>query len=171
LRPGAAPRATYPDLARHFADLPHPPGLAEMREAVLEIRRGKSMVIQPEDPNAKSAGSFFKNPFVAEELALRAEETARARGSLQRSEIMPKYPMKDGSVKLSAAWLIERAGFFKGYADGRVGLSSRHTLALINRGGATAGELLGLMHKIQGEVRAIFGVELVPEPVFVGFED
>jgi UDP-N-acetylmuramate dehydrogenase len=171
LRPGAAPRTTYPDLIRHFADRPNPPGLVDMREAVLEIRRSKSMVIRPEDPNAKSAGSFFKNPFVPEQLAMRAEEAARARGSLQRSEIMPRYPMKDGSVKLSAAWLIERAGFSRGYGTGRVGLSSRHTLALVNRGGATAEELLGLMHKIQDEVRAIFGVILEPEPVFVGFEN
>jgi UDP-N-acetylmuramate dehydrogenase len=170
LHPGAAPRVTYPDLARHFADRSDPPGLAEMREAILEIRGSKSMVIRPDDPDARSAGSFFRNPFVPEDLARRAEEAARLRGSLSRTEIMPKYPMPDGRVKLSAAWLIERAGFTKGYQRGRVGLSSHHTLALINRGGATAEELLGLMRLIQSAVHNIFGVELVPEPVFVGFE-
>jgi UDP-N-acetylmuramate dehydrogenase len=169
LRTSGEPRVAYPDLVRHFADRSDPPSLGEVREAVLSIRGSKSMVIRPEDPNSKSAGSFFKNAFVTPDMVQKVEEVARRRGTLKRGELMPQYPMADGGVKLSAAWLIEHAGFAKGYARGRVGLSSRHTLALINRGGATAQELLDLMRDIQSAVRASFGVELIPEPVFVGF--
>ncbi len=169
LRTGGKPRVAYPDLARHFSDRSDPPALGEVREAVLSIRASKSMVIRPEDPNSKSAGSFFKNPLVPQDLAPRAEEAARRRGTLKRGDLMPQYFMADGKVKLSAAWLIEHAGFAKGYTRGRVGLSSRHTLALINRGGATAQELLELMRDIQAAVHTSFSVELIPEPVFVGF--
>ncbi len=169
LHPGGKPRVVYPDLLRHFSDRSDPPRLDEVREAVLMIRRNKSMVIRPEDPNSKSAGSFFKNPIVAVGLAQKAEEAARRRGTLKLSDLMPRYPVDDGGVKLSAAWLIEHAGFAKGYARGRVGLSSRHTLALINRGGATARELLDLADDIQSAVHTVFGVELAREPVLVGF--
>ncbi|MBZ5495241.1 MAG: UDP-N-acetylmuramate dehydrogenase [Acidobacteriia bacterium] len=170
LRAGDKPRVAYPDLIRYFSDRTDSPSLAEVREGVLHIRDRKSMVIRPGDPNARSAGSFFKNPLVPADKAAQAEEAARCRGSLKRGEIMPQYPMPEGMVKLSAAWLIENAGFTKGYSRGRVGLSSRHTLALINRGGATAQELLDLMRDVQSAVRHFFGVELVPEPVFVGFD-
>ncbi len=169
MHPGGSPRVAYPDLIRHFSDRSAPTCLREVRDAVLSIRSSKSMLIRPEDPNSKSAGSFFKNPVVAPDMAQKVEEGARRGGTLKRGELMPQYPMPDSKVKLSAAWLIERAGFAKGYARGRVGLSSRHTLALINRGGATAQELLDLMRDIQSAVRASFGVELTPEPVFVGF--
>lgn len=169
LRIGGTARVIYPDLARHFSDRSESPGLGEVREAVLSIRASKSMVIRPDDPNSRSAGSFFKNPFVTQDTAQVMEEAARRRSTLAAGKIMPQYPMADGMVKLSAAWLIEHAGFAKGYARGRVGLSSRHTLALINRGGATAREITGLMRDIQTAVRASFGVELIPEPVFVGF--
>jgi len=169
LRPGGAPRIVYPDLSRHFAERSDPPGLIEVRDAVLNVRKSKSMVLRPDDPNSKSVGSFFKNPFVSSATALQAEEAARHRGTLKRDEVMPRYPMPDGTVKLSAAWLIEHAGFVKGYSRGCVGLSSRHALALINRGGATAEALLDLMRDIQETVRSRFDVELTPEPVFVGF--
>lgn len=170
LRSGGEPRIAYPDLAQYFVDRTDSPTLAEVREAVLQIRDRKSMVLRQGDPDAKSAGSFFKNPLVPADVAERAEEAARRRGSLKRDEIMPHYPMADGRVKLSAAWLIERAGFAKSYSRGRVGLSSKHALALVNRGGATARELLDLMHEIQSGVGSVFGVELTPEPVFVGFK-
>jgi len=169
LRPGGEPRIAYPDLNRRFANLPGTPGLDEVREAVLLIRRSKSMVITPDDPDARSAGSFFKNPIVPACRAAEVEEAARRCGVLINGEIMPQYPAPGGAVKLAAAWLIEHAGFAKGYARGRVGLSSKHTLALVNRGGATAQELLDLMWDIQIAVRDRFGVELAPEPVFVGF--
>jgi UDP-N-acetylmuramate dehydrogenase len=90
-------------------------------------------------------------------------------GKMAAGESMPRYAMPDGMVKLPAAWLIEHAGFAKGYSRGRAGLSSKHALALINRGGATARELLDLMREIQSAVHQSFGIELVPEPVFVGF--
>jgi UDP-N-acetylmuramate dehydrogenase len=169
LRAGGPSAIKYPDLKIHFADRRDPPDLKAVREAVLDIRRGKSMVLQKDDPNSKSAGSFFKNPVVTAETARQAEEAARRRGTLNTSGIMPQYPTPDGNVKLSAAWLIEHAGIAKGYSRGPVGVSSRHTLALINRGGATARDLLGLMQEIQSAVQSAFGVALLPEPVFVGF--
>lgn len=170
LWPGGRSKITYPELLRHFGERQDPPTLIEMREAVMNIRRSKSMIIRPDDPDSKSAGSFFKNPFVPRAVALKAEEAARHRNTLKREEIMPQYPAPDGTVKLSAAWLIEHSGFAKGYSCGRVGISGHHALALINRGGATAKELMDLMRGIQDAVQAAFGVGLTPEPVFVGFD-
>jgi UDP-N-acetylmuramate dehydrogenase len=128
--------------------------LRGVRNAVIAIRRRKGMVLDPNDPDTRSDGSFFMNPIVPAELA---------KG--------PSYPAGDGMVKLSAAWLIENAGFHKGFVHGRAGISSKHTLAIINRGGATAAEVLELVRMIQGKVREMFGVELTPEPTFVGFSD
>jgi UDP-N-acetylmuramate dehydrogenase len=171
LHAGGESRISYPDLLRYFGDRTETPGLTEIREAILQIRDRKAMILRPDGPDARNAGSFFKNPIVPADIALPAEETARRLGSLHRDELMPRYPLADGKMKLSAAWLIEHAGYAKGYCRGRVGLSSKHTLALINRGGATAQELLSLMRDIQTAVRATFGVELIPEPVFVGFHE
>jgi UDP-N-acetylmuramate dehydrogenase len=134
--------------------------LTDVREAVLALRRRKGMVIDPADPDSVSAGSFFTNPILEhadfEALAARAGSPP------------PAWPEPDGRVKTSAAWLIERAGFSRGHGDGRVGISSKHTLALVNRGGASAAELVALAREIAGGVRERFGVELRPEPVFVG---
>ncbi|WP_408896964.1 UDP-N-acetylmuramate dehydrogenase [Nocardioides sp. R1-1] len=131
--------------------------LAAVREAVLGLRRGKGMVLDPADHDTWSAGSFFTNPFVE---ADRLPEGA------------PSYPQPDGRVKTSAAWLIERAGFAKGFGldrpGARVSLSSKHTLALTNRGGATTAELLALARAVRDGVRERFGIELVNEPVLVG---
>jgi UDP-N-acetylmuramate dehydrogenase len=133
-----------------------------VREAVLALRRGKGMVIDPADPDSVSAGSFFTNPILdaaaLEALASRAETPP------------PAWPEPDGRVKTSAAWLIEQAGFHRGYGDGRVGISTKHTLALVNRGGATTAELMSLAREIAGGVRDRFGVDLHPEPVLVGHE-
>ena len=129
--------------------------LTEVRAAVLSLRRGKGMVIDPDDPDSVSAGSFFTNPILSHEAWSRLPDA-------------PAFPEPDGRIKTSAAWLIERAGFAKGYGHGAAGISSKHTLALINRGGATTAELLALAHEIADGVRATFGVELVPEPVLVG---
>ncbi len=131
--------------------------LADVRAAVLGLRRGKGMVIDPDDPDSVSAGSFFTNPILTQ------EEWERLPGA-------PAFPEPDGRIKTSAAWLIERAGFTKGYGDGRAGISSKHTLALVNRGEATTEELLALAHEIAEGVRASFGVVLVPEPVLVGVD-
>ncbi len=134
--------------------------LAEVREAVLGLRRRKGMVIDPADPDSVSAGSFFTNPI----LEPPEFEALVARAGLQP----PAWPEPDGCIKTSAAWLIEQAGFHKGYGSGRVGISTKHTLALVNRGGATTAELLALAREIASGVEARFGVALHPEPVLVG---
>ncbi len=134
--------------------------MAEVRRVVIELRRGKGMVVDPADPESQSAGSFFVNPILdgAGLVALRA----RAGGAS-----VPCFAVTEGRTKVSAAWLIEQAGFVKGYTMGRVGISKKHALALVNRGG-TARELLDLARAIQDRVREEFGVELVREPVVVG---
>jgi UDP-N-acetylmuramate dehydrogenase len=133
-----------------------------VREAVLALRRRKGMVIDPADADSVSAGSFFTNPIVsAHAFAALAE---RAGPELRP----PAWPEPDGRVKTSAAWLIEQAGFRRGHGNGRVGISTKHTLALVNRGGATTAELMALAHEIAAGVEARFGVRLAPEPVLVG---
>jgi UDP-N-acetylmuramate dehydrogenase len=135
--------------------------LADVREAVLGLRRGKGMVLDAGDPDTVSAGSFFTNP-ILEAAAL--ERVAAAAGAAP-----PAWPEPDGRVKTSAAWLIERAGFRRGYGDPHgIAISSKHVLALTNRGAGTADQLLALAREIAASVRGRFGVELVPEPVFVG---
>jgi UDP-N-acetylmuramate dehydrogenase len=138
--------------------------LADVREAVLGLRRRKGMVIDPGDPDSVSAGSFFTNPILEAESFARLQARAGAAGS------PPAFPEPDGRIKTSAAWLIERAGFSRGYGNGRVGISTKHTLALVNRGGASAAELVALAREIAGGVRERFGVTLAPEPVFVGLD-
>jgi UDP-N-acetylmuramate dehydrogenase len=147
----------YRDLIEHFGG--RAPSLAETRDAVLSIRRSKSMVIDTGDPNSKSAGSFFKNPIVEKE---RFDDLA------SRFDGIPSFAAGE-KVKIPAAWLIENAGFMKGYVSGRAGISSKHTLALINRGDATAADILVLKDRIRQAVAEKFGIDLVPEPVFVGF--
>ncbi len=129
---------------------------ARVREAVLDLRRGKGMVLDADDHDTWSVGSFFTNP------VLPAEEA----GTLPADA--PRFVLPDGSVKTSAAWLIEKAGFSRGHGSGRVSLSTKHTLALTNRGGATTAELLALAREVRDGVRSAFGVTLVPEPVLVG---
>jgi UDP-N-acetylmuramate dehydrogenase len=155
----------YAELARAL-DLPvgGSAPLADVREAVLALRRAKGMVIDPGDPDSVSAGSFFTNPILEAESFARLQARAGAAGS------PPAFPEPDGRIKTSAAWLIERAGFSRGYGNGRVGISTKHTLALVNRGGASAAELVALAREIAGGVRERFGVTLAPEPVFVGLD-
>ena len=133
--------------------------LPGVRDAVIAIRKRKGMVIDPGDPDTRSDGSFFMNP------VLSADEYARFAAVAPEA---PGFPSGD-EVKLSAAWLIEHAGFGKGFVRGNVGLSSKHTLAVINRGNGTAAEVLELVRLIQDGVRARFGVEIHPEPNFIGF--
>jgi UDP-N-acetylmuramate dehydrogenase len=130
--------------------------LEDVRETVLALRRRKGMLLDPADPDTVSAGSFFTNPVLSVAAADRLPEAA------------PRWTQPDGSVKTSAAWLIEHAGFGKGYGNGRARISTKHTLALTNRGGATTDELLGLARAVRDGVRAQFGVDLVNEPVLVG---
>jgi UDP-N-acetylmuramate dehydrogenase len=164
LRKDAPANFVYADLARHFAALGVvSPTLVEVRDAVRSIRRQKGMLLVDGDADCRSAGSFFKNPvvplsavgFLASELGVDPKS-------------IPAYPAADGDVKLSAAWLIERAGFAKGFALGSAGISSRHTLALINRGGARAADVVALRDRVIETVEARFGVRLEPEPVWVG---
>jgi UDP-N-acetylmuramate dehydrogenase len=141
--------------------------LADVRGAVLALRRGKGMVIDPTDPDSVSAGSFFTNPILEPEAFAALEERARAR--LGDDVRVPRFPQADGRVKTSAAWLIERAGFTRGHGDpATVAISAKHTLALTNRGAGTTEQLVALAREIAAGVREAFGVELEPEPVFVG---
>ncbi|HKJ36788.1 MAG TPA: UDP-N-acetylmuramate dehydrogenase [Solirubrobacterales bacterium] len=140
--------------------------LAAVREAVLELRRGKGMVIDPADPDSRSAGSFFTNPILDRGAYATLREAAAAR--LGPREEPPAWPEPDGRVKTSAAWLIQRTGFERGYGDGAAGVSGKHPLALVNRGGATTAELIELARELRDGVREHFGVDLVPEPTLVG---
>ena len=140
--------------------------LAATREAVLELRRGKGMVLDAADHDTWSAGSFFTNPVLDEAAA--AELQRRVAARLGDEARAPAFAEAGGAVKTSAAWLIEHAGFAKGDRRGAVGISARHALALTNRGGGTTRELLGLAREIAAAVERDFGVALQPEPVLVG---
>ncbi|MGK5529110.1 UDP-N-acetylmuramate dehydrogenase, partial [Streptomyces sp. URMC 129] len=139
---------------------------AEARDAVLKLRTGKGMVLDPEDHDTWSAGSFFTNPVLDE--AEFAAFRARAERRLGAGAAPPAYPAGEGRTKTSAAWLIDRAGFTKGYGTGPARISGKHTLALTNRGGATTADLLALAREVRDGVREAFGVTLVNEPVMVG---
>lgn len=155
---GGQPKIVYKDLIERFEG--SSPTLEQVRDAVLKIRAAKSMVIDPNDPNSRSAGSFFKNPIVplSKLVALRKKFTA-----------LVSFPAGE-NAKLSAAWLIENAGFYKGYRKGTVGISTRHSLAIVNLGGATAADVVVLHEEIMAAVDARFGIPLIPEPIFIGFE-
>jgi UDP-N-acetylmuramate dehydrogenase len=159
LRPGGAPSLGYADVMRYVAERGvSSPAIGDVRDAVLAIRRSKSMVIDPTDPNRRSCGSFFLNPIL---------DRAAADAALTRAgdAAMPRWPQADGRVKLSAAWLIERAGFARGQRAGPVGLSTRHTLALVAHDGARATDLLAFARQVRDAVEARFGVRLTLEPV------
>ena len=166
LTPDGAPRLEYADLKKHFAGRAGTPTLAEVREAVRQIRAGKAMLIVPGDEDCRSAGSFFKNPLLTAEEHEQLRQRAAAMG-LQ----VPSYPALSAQHKVSAAWLVERSGFAKGYTRGPVGISRKHALAIVNRGGATAADVIALKNEIQQRVAETFAVQLSPEPVFVGFEE
>ncbi|MGA8528257.1 MAG: UDP-N-acetylmuramate dehydrogenase [Acidobacteriaceae bacterium] len=162
LEKGAAPTLTYADLKRYFRDRVTAPTLAETAAAVREIRHSKGMLLVEGEPDCRSAGSFFRNPVVPQALfdAI-VDETGTP---------PPFYPAQPGFVKIPAAWLLEQAGFHKGFAMERAGISSRHTLALVNRGGATAREIVALWNCIVAKVEEKFHIHLEPEPVWLGPE-
>jgi UDP-N-acetylmuramate dehydrogenase len=164
LAPGGAPKITYADLKKSFPT--GSPSLAEVRDTVIRIRSTKGMVLNANDPDSRSAGSFFKNPIVSAEQYADVHQRAEARGLT-----VPSYPALEAHHKIPAAWLIEQSGFPRGYTKGRVGVSSKHTLALVNRGGASAADLIALKNDIQSAVHSQFGINLHPEPVFLGFSD
>lgn len=158
LKPGGCATIRYPELQKYVDE--HGVSVDDLqgvRDSVIAIRKRKGMVLDPGDPDTRSDGSFFMNPVITPaEYARFPDQTA------------PHFPAGE-KVKLSAAWLIEHAGFSKGFVHGNVGLSSKHTLAVINRGGGTAREVLELVEMIQRRVREQFGVEIHPEPNFIGF--
>jgi UDP-N-acetylmuramate dehydrogenase len=160
LRPGGPATVRYADVERTLAGRAGPPSLADVRESVLAVRRAKSMVLDPGDDNRRSCGSFFVNPVVTAADAARVE--ARAPAS------MPRWPQADGRVKLSAAWLIEQAGFRRGWREGPVGLSTRHALAIVAHDGARARDVAALARRVQDAVEERFGIRLTPEPVYWG---
>ena len=163
LRPGPA-TATYADVAAYLnrSGINSNPTIAAVRDAVLDIRRSKGMVVDSRDPDSRSVGSFFMNPVVS--------EADRERVASLAGERPPGFAANDGRVKIPAAWLIERSGFSKGYANGTVGISTKHPLALVNRGGASAADVVRLARAVKQGVGDRFGVWLRPEPIFVGFE-
>ena len=162
LKPGAPPIVIYPDVVDYLARKGvQQPALADVRDAVLTIRRRKGMVLDAADSDTRSVGSFFMNPVVT-----------RATFDQMASSLspIPHFPMENETVKIPAAWLIEQTGFARGHVDGAVGLSTKHPLAIVNRGGATARDVLRLARRIKTAVRDRFRVNLRPEPVFVGFK-
>jgi UDP-N-acetylmuramate dehydrogenase len=160
LRPNAVPKLAYADLKQHFAERAGVPTLLEVYHAVRAIRQRKGMLLVAGEADCRSAGSFFKNPVVAVGVL-----DTIARELQMEAAAIPHWPAGDGRTKLPAAWLLERAGFVKGYTLGRAGISSRHTLALINRGDATAAEIAALRERIQQTVAQRFGIQLEQEPV------
>jgi UDP-N-acetylmuramate dehydrogenase len=154
LHPGARSRPVgYAELARKLGvEIGDTAPLADVREAVIQLRRGKGMVLDPADPDSRSAGSFFTNPIVPQHKAV---------------DGCPSWPAGDGEVKLSAAWLVQHAGFGRGTREGNVGTSSRHSLALTTEPGATSAELMAFAGRVVEAVRERFGVTLVPEPTAV----
>ncbi len=151
----------YEELARAFGTSRGAQmGIVYVRDKVIELRRGKGMVLDANDPESVSAGSFFTNPIVRADVVLHVAKVAGVDP--------PAFPADDGKKKLAAAWLIERAGFKKGEPPGAVGISSKHALALVHRGGGTTRDLLRVARSIRDGVREKFGVDLKPEPVFVG---
>jgi UDP-N-acetylmuramate dehydrogenase len=170
LERGRQPTIEYADLKKFFgaASADRPPTLQQVRDAVRSIRQSKAMLLVSGDEDCRSAGSFFKNPVVSRAEADRLLAVAQKRVP---GKTLPQYPVQNGMVKLAAAWLVEQAGFSKGYSRGPVGLSRKHALAIVNRGGAAAHDIMALKDEVQKKVLEIWGVQLQPEPVFVGFED
>ena len=163
LVPDAKPLLSYADLRSYFKDGASEPTLAQTAAAVREIRRRKGMLLVEGDADCRSAGSFFRNPLVGSDVIAHISSLAGVEVAL-----IPCYPAPGGKVKLAAAWLLDQAGFHKGYALGPAGISSRHTLALINRGGARAADISALRDQIIKKVNERFGIRLEPEPVLLG---
>jgi UDP-N-acetylmuramate dehydrogenase len=177
LRPGGAPTLHYRELAdalaaqssqssQSFTD--GQPTLAAVRATVLALRRKKSMLIVDGDPNRRSVGSFFTNPIVGADDAERVAARAVALGAIAAPGEMPRWPAPGGLVKLSAGWLIERAGIRKGHRRGAVGVSTAHALALVHLGGGSTAALLELAREVRDAVHARLGMTLLPEPTMIG---
>jgi UDP-N-acetylmuramate dehydrogenase len=159
----APPSIRYAELARWFAERAGSATLAEVREAVIALRRAKSMLLDASDPNSRSCGSFFTNPLLSADAMSALSSRAGGEGNI------PSFPQSDGRVKLSAGWLIEHAGFARGTRSGAVGLSTQHALALVAHDGARAEDVVRFAQCVQRGVWQRFGVGLEAEPVFWGF--
>ncbi|MFY9225997.1 MAG: UDP-N-acetylmuramate dehydrogenase [Blastocatellia bacterium] len=159
------PTIKYPELKKYLSEnISLVPSLLQTRQAVINIRRKKAMVVDENDPDSFSVGSFFVNPIIELEKLEVLKEKLRLKNI---KETPPEFLAENGKIKLSAAWLIEKAGFRKGYKKGNVAISSKHALALINSGDGTAREIWDLALEIQQKVAQDFDVWLEPEPVFV----
>jgi UDP-N-acetylmuramate dehydrogenase len=159
LNQNGSPKIVYRDLIDAFAGVV--PTLAETREAVCKIRATKAMLVRQEGADSQSAGSFFKNPIVSKDFYLNIQDVTKLS--------IPSFNYDDSNVKLPAAWLIEHSGFSKGFRLGNAGLSTKHTLAITNRANASSNDIINLKTKIQSKVKQTFKVDLIPEPIFVGF--
>ena len=164
LKHGGEANIAYADLKKYFAGWGKKPTLANARDAVKKIRAGKGMLIAPGDDDCRSAGSFFKNPILSPD----EYERLTARADAKNLQI-PSYPALVTQKKVSAAWLVEHSGFSRGYGNGSVGISRKHALAIVNRGNATAADIVAFKEAIQERVEEIWGILLEHEPVFVGF--
>lgn len=161
LTPNGAPTIRYAELERALGD---DRSLSHVRDTVIALRRRKSMVIDPEDPNHRSAGSFFMNPVIDKASFLRFLARAMKQGLIQSGDEVPRWPQGE-RVKLAAGWLIERSGIHKGMRSGTVGVSTNHALALVHHGGGSTSDLMTLAAEIRQSVALTFGIKLVPEPV------
>lgn len=166
LKPAGMPSLRYRELQRAMEN--EVPTLAAVRSHVLRLRRAKSMVVDANDPDSRSAGSFFTNPIVEDEVARGVAQRAVELGVAESVEAVPCFDAGGGRSKLAAAWLIERAGIDKGTRHGGVAVSRKHSLALVHRGDGTTAQLLELARRIRDQVRETFDVELTPEPTMVG---
>ena len=164
VRHGGESNLGYADLKKYFAGWTEKPTPANVRDAVRKIRAGKGMLITAGDADSCSAGSFFKNPILSAEQ----HQALSARAAAKNLQV-PTYPALEEQKKVSAAWLVEHSGFSRGYSNGAVGISRKHALAIVNRGNATAADVVALKEDIQQRVEEIWGIRLDPEPVFVGF--
>jgi UDP-N-acetylmuramate dehydrogenase len=161
---GGISHLKYADLQKYFAQSTGGPSLAQVRNAVREIRKSKGMLIVPGDSDSRSAGSFFKNPVLSE-----AQFQDLARRTASHGFKIPSYPALEAQHKVSAAWLVEHSGFAKGFTMGAAAISRKHALAIINTGNARAADVVLLKDKVQQGVQQTWGITLEPEPVFVGF--
>ena len=169
LLPGGPAAVRYAELKSAIGASNVEPTLAHAREAVIALRRRKSMVFDPTDENRRSVGSFFLNPVVSAEKATYIVENTLSDGVVSNSYDIPQFPVEGGKVKLAAGWLLEHAGVRMGKRRGPVGVSSRHVLALVHHGGGTTSELLEFARHVRNAVAERFDVMLKPEPVLIGF--
>ncbi|NLD61804.1 UDP-N-acetylmuramate dehydrogenase [Candidatus Sumerlaeota bacterium] len=175
LHPNQAPQITYTDLQDWFDERPQlgPPTLDTVRQAVLDVRISKGMVYDENNVYSHGCGSFFVNPTLSGDDFKRVIEGAKNLSNPVEEDRIPAHPAGDGVVKVSAAWLIEAAGFKRGtrYESTNIGLNPYHALAIINYGGGAARQIVEFMTEIQDAVKKQFGVDLTPEPSFIGFKE